>query len=52
MIYILFGAIDKDLANALVKLGALSLIRQATTKAPYASINHPGLNQKRIASNK
>ena len=51
MIYILFGAIDKDLANALVKLGALSLICQAPTKAPYASIHHPRLIEERITNN-
>ena len=48
--YIYFGTIDiiakeDDLANALVKLGSLSLIREATAKAPYASIHHPRLIQ-------
>ena len=48
--YIYFGTIgiiakEDDLANALVKLGSLSLICEATAKAPCASIHHPGLNQ-------
>ena len=35
-----------DLANALIKLGALPLICEATTKAPNASVHHPGLVQR------